>query len=154
MAGSVKVKGSADLAEEIYRNVRMASESILDLMPRVRSEKLKGELTAELEAYEGLASRAAALVKEAGGTPDDGSAWARMGAKWGILMNVAKDATEEHLVQMMIEGTTMGVGELLRWIRAAEGTEIPVSEEAIDLAKETCHYEEKTVERLKDLLRA
>ena len=76
---------------------------------------------------------------------------AKMGAKWGIMMNVMKDCTTEHMIQMMIEGTTMGVGELLRWIRDAENKS--VSEAALKLAKEVCAYEEKTVEDLKEMLK-
>ena len=151
MAGTVQVKETTDLLEEVYKNVRMASESILDLMPKVRSEKFRSDLTVQLSAYEKFASRAARLISEEGGTPDDGSAWAKMGAKWGIMMNTMKDATTEHLVQMMIEGTTMGVGELLRWIR--EGENKRVSEEALKLAREVCAFEEKTVEELKGYLR-
>ena len=151
MAGTVVVKETSDLLQEVYRNVRMASESILDLMPKVHSEKFKSALTTQLSVYEAFASRAAKLLEQEGGRPDDGSAWAKVGAKWGIMMNVAKDATTEHMVQMMIEGTTMGVGELLRWIR--EGENKRVSEDALRLARDVCSYEEKTVEDLKDYLR-
>lgn len=151
MAGTVQVKKTSDLLEEVYKNVRMASESILDLMPKVRSEKFRSDLTVQLSVYEKFASRAAKLISSEGGTPDDGSTWAKMGAKWGIMMNTMKDATTEHLVQMMIEGTTMGVGELLRWIREAENKR--VSEEALSLAREVCAFEEKTVEELKSYLK-
>lgn len=151
MAGSVIVKETADLLNEVYKNVRMASESIMDLMPKVRSERFKSDLTVQLSTYEGYASRAAELLAEEGAKPNDGSAWAKLGAKWGIMMNTAKDPTTEHQVQMMIEGTTMGVGELLRWIREAEKQQ--VSESALRLAREVCDYQEKTVEALKEYLR-
>ena len=151
MAGTVVVRRSADLVGEIYRNVKMAEESILDLMPKVRDDRLKSSLTLQLSTYSGFAARAAKLLDDEGVKPDDGGMLAKMGAKWGIIMNTMKDCTTEHLVQMMIEGTTMGVGEMLRWIRESENA--GVSEEALKLAREVCSYEEKTVEELKEMLK-
>ena len=151
MAGTVVVKRSADLIGEIYRNVKMAEESILDLMPKVRDDRLKSALTVQRSEYSGFAARAAKLLDDEGVKPDDGGMLAKMGAKWGILMNTMKDCTTEHLIQMLIEGTTMGVGEMLRWIRESENT--GVSEESLKLAREVCQYEEKTVEDLKEMLK-
>ena len=148
MAGTVVVRRNADLVGEIYRNVKMAEESILDLMPKVRDDRLKSALTIQLSAYSEFAARAAKLLDDEGVKPDDGGMLAKMGAQWGITM---KDCTTEHLVQMMIEGTTMGVGEMLRWIRESENA--GVSEEALKLAREVCSYEEKTVEELKEMLK-
>ena len=151
MAGTVVVRRNADLVGEIYRNVKMAEESILDLMPKVRDDRLKSALTIQLSAYSEFAARAAKLLDDEGVKPDDGGMLAKMGAKWGIIMNSMKDCTTEHLVQMMIEGTTMGVGEMLRWIRESENA--GVSDEALKLAREVCSYEEKTVEELKEMLK-
>ena len=41
MAGTVVVRETADLVGEVYRNVKMAEESILDLMPKVKDDALK-----------------------------------------------------------------------------------------------------------------
>ena len=101
--------------------------------------------------YPIFAARAAKLLDDEGAKPDDGGMIAKMGAKWGIMMNVMKDSTTEHMIQMMIEGTTMGVGELLRWIREAENK--GVSEAALKLAREVCTYQEKTVDDLKEMLK-
>ena len=151
MAGTVVVKETADLVGEVYRNVKMAEESIMDLMPKVKDDALKSALTVQLSVYSGFAARAAKLLDDEGAKPDDGGMIAKMGAKWGIMMNVMKDSTTEHMIQMMIEGTTMGVGELLRWIREAENK--GVSEAALKLAREVCTYQEKTVDDLKEMLK-
>ena len=75
----------------------------------------------------------------------------KMGAKMGILMNTLKDSTQEHLAQMLIEGTTMGVGELLRAIRDAQNNGI--CGEALRLANDVLSYEEQVVEEMKGYLR-
>ena len=124
MAGSVKVRDASALLSEVYRNVRMAEDSIINLMPKVTEERLKNELTVQISVYS---------------------------AKWGILMNTLKDSTQEHLAQMLIEGTTMGVGELLRVIRDAQNNGI--SGEPLQLAEDVLAYEEKVVEDMKGYLR-
>lgn len=151
MAGTVVVKRTADLLSEIYKNVKMAEESIIAIMPKVKNEELKSDLTVQLSVYSAFASRAAKLLGEEGVKPEEEGLMAKMGAKWGIMMNTMKDSSTEHLIQMMIEGTTMGMTDMLRWIRESENT--GVSEASLKLARDVCAYEEKTVGELKNRLR-
>ena len=151
MAGSVKVRDASALLSEVYRNVRMAEDSIINLMPKVTEEKLKNELTVQISVYAAFSSRAAKQLAEAGVKPEEENMLTKMGAKWGILMNTVKDSTQEHLAQMLIEGTTMGVGELLRVIRDAQNNGI--SGEPRRLAEDVLAYEEKAVEDMKAYLR-
>jgi hypothetical protein len=151
MAGTVVVKRTADLLREIYKNVKMAEESIISIMPKVKNEELKSDLTVQLSVYSAFASRAAKLLGEEGVKPEEEGLMAKMGAKWGIMMNTMKDSSTEHLIQMMIEGTTMGVTDMLRWIRESENT--GVSEASLKLARDVCAYEEKAVGELKNRLR-
>lgn len=151
MAATVTVKTTADLLREVYRNVKMAEESIINLMPKVKDEKLKSAMTVQLSTYEAFASRASKLLGEEGVKPEDESMFTKMSAKWGILVNTLKDSSTPHLIQMMLEGTNMGVGELLRLIRESENS--GVSEASLRLARDVCAFEEKSVEDLKQLLK-
>ena len=151
MAGTVTVRTTADLLREIYRNVKMAGDSLINLMPKVKDDKLKSDMTVQLSVYEAFASRATKLLAEEGVKPEDEGLMTKMSAKWGIMMNTMKDSTTGHLVQMILEGTNMGVGEMLRWIRESENT--GVSEASLRLARDVCSFEEKTVEDMKSYLR-
>ncbi len=151
MAGTVVVKRTADLLQEVYRNVKMAEEAIIGIMPKVKDEKLKSDLTVQLSVYEAFSSRATKLLGEEGVKPEGESLLSKAAAKWGIMMNTMKDSTTGHLVQMMLEGATVGMGELLRYIRESENT--GVSEASLRLARDVCEYEEKTIEEMKAFLR-
>lgn len=151
MAGSVKVRDASALLSDVYRNVRMAEDSIINLMPKVTEEKLKNMLTVQISVYSAFSSRAAKELAEAGVKPEEENTMTKMGAKMGILMNTLKDSTQEHLAQMLIEGTTMGVGELLRAIRDAQNNGI--CSEALRLANDVLSYEEQVVEEMKGYLR-
>ena len=120
-------------------------------MPKVKDDKLKSDMTVQLSVYEAFASRATKLLAEEGVKPEDEGLMTKMSAKWGIMMNTMKDSTTGHLVQMILEGTNMGVGEMLRWIRESENT--GVSEASLRLARDVCSFEEKTVEDMKSYLR-
>lgn len=151
MPEAVKTKQTAALLQSVYKNVKMASDSILTLMPKVQDARLKSELTVKLSAYEAFASRAAKLLADEGVKPLEEGTITKLAAKWGSMMNTMRDSTSSHLAEMMVEGATMGVNDMLKQIREAENT--TVSESALRLARDVCSFEEKTVEDMKDYLR-
>ena len=150
MAEAVKTKETAQVLSAVYKNVKMASESILTLMPKVQDGKLKEELTTQLSAFDAFASRAAKLLADEGVKPEQENAMTRIGAKWGSMMETMKDGSSAHLAEMMIEGATMGVTDMMRMIREHENG--CASESALRLARDVCAYEERVVEQMKDYL--
>lgn len=140
---------TAELLNAIYKNVKMASESLLTLMPKVKDEKLKNDMTVQLSVYDGFASRAAKLIAEEGAKPKDEKTVTKLTAKMGMMMSTMKDSTTGHLVDMLVDGTNMGVEDITKAIREAEKRN--VSGEPIKLAKNLCDYQEKTLEDLKNL---
>lgn len=151
MAEALKTKQTELLLQAVYKNVKMASDSILNLMPHVKDEKLKSDLTVQLSAYEAFASRAAKLLAEEGVTPTEEGMITKLSAKWATKMDTMRDSTSTHIAEMMVEGATMGVNDMLKQIRDAENT--AASESALRLARDLCRFEEKNVEDMKNYLR-
>ncbi len=151
MPEAVKTKQTAMLLQAIYKNVKMASDSILTIMPKVKDPRMKNDLTVKLSVYEAYASRAAKLLADEGVKPEEEGAITKLAAKWGSMMNTMRDSTTSHLAEMMVEGATMGVNDMLKQIRECENTH--VSESALRLARDVCAFEEKTVEEMKNYLR-
>lgn len=150
MADAVKSR-TAELAQAVYKNVKMASESILNVMPKVKDEKLKSDMTVQLSAFEAFASRAAKLLADEGAKPEEEGLLTKMGAKWGTMMNTMRDSTTSHLAEMMVEGATMGVNDMLKQLREAENG--CASESALKLARDVCAFEEKVAEEMKGYLK-
>ena len=148
MAEAVKTKQTAHLLQAIYKNVKMASDAILNLMPKVQDERLKSDMTVQLSAYEAFASRAAKLLGEEGVKPMEEGIVTKMTSKVGMAMNTMRDSTSSHLAEMLVEGATMGVNDMLKQIRESENTS--ASESALRLARDVCKYEEKTIEDIKN----
>ncbi|MBO7273277.1 MAG: hypothetical protein J6V22_00325, partial [Clostridia bacterium] len=86
MSQAVRTQQTATLLQAIYKNVKMAGNSILNLMPKVHDSKLKNDLTVQLSVYEAYASRAAKLLAEEGVKPEDESTMTKMASKWGTMM--------------------------------------------------------------------
>ena len=44
-----------EFLDSLYKNVKMGADSIIDLMPKVKDQELRREMTSELEQYEKFA---------------------------------------------------------------------------------------------------
>ena len=148
MEGTMQKSATAELLGVAYKTVKSATESLLNLMPKVKSDGLKSDMTVQLSALEAFASRAAKLLSEEGVKPMEEGIVTKVSSKMGMLMGTMRDSTSTHLAEMMVEGATMGVNDMLKQIRESENTS--ASESAIRLARDVCSYEEKTVNDLRD----
>ena len=151
MAEATKTRTTAEVLQSIFKNVKMAGDSILNIMPKVKDEAFKSDLTVTLSAFESFASRATKLLADNGVKPEEEGIVAKTAAKWGTMMNTMRDSTTSHLAEMMVEGATMGVTEMMRLLRESENG--CVSESALRLLRDVCAFEEKVVEDMKAYLR-
>lgn len=136
--------------DSLYKNVKMGADSIIDLMPKVKSEDMRAEMTSELERYEKFAKDIRDILFKLGEEPKEESFMTKAMTKMGIAMNTMMDDSTSHIADMMIQGATMGVTDTTKLVREHENT--PCSEEALALARETIKYEEESIERLKKFL--
>lgn len=143
-------KVTKSFLDSLYKNVKMGADSIIDLMPKVKDQAMREEMTAELENYEGFAKEIRDILFANGDEPKEESLMAKMGTKMGVMMNTMMDDTTSHIADMMIQGATMGVTDTTKLIREYENT--TCSEEALALARRTVKYEEESIERLKSFL--
>ena len=139
-----------ELLSELYKNINMGMESLRDIIPKVKSSELSCELTKQLDSYSDFSDKTAKLLTRIGGQPKEKGMMSKMGAKIGIEMNTLVDATDAHIAQMIIEGTTMGITDTIRLVRDYENTNC--SEDALSLAKEVVSYQEKVVDKMKSYL--
>ncbi len=151
MHTTTQSKHEAAVLNAVFKNVKMASDSILNLMPKVQSQQLKSDLTVQLSTYEAFASRAAKLLGKEGIKPQEENWMTRMGAKWGTVMNTMKDSTTSHLVEMVIEGTTMGINDMMEQLRVCKREE--VANDIRHLAQDVLDYEEKVLSEMKEYLK-
>ena len=141
---------TSEFLSELYKNMKMGADSIVNISSKVSEGALRDELTRQLDTYEKYSARASKMLLSAGDTPKEENIMSKMARNVGMTMNTLTDSSESHIAQMMIEGATMGVTENLKLIRRYEKKGI--SEDALELAKDTVAFMEDSVEHLKKFL--
>ena len=149
MAQAVK-NTTAELLQSVYASVRSAADEVLNLMPGVKDEQLRSDMTVQLSVLEAFASRAAKHLAEAGETPEEEGMLSRTVNKVEAKIDVLRDSTASHLAQKLIEGATKRAGEMTRVLREAECTR--ASEAAIKLVRDVASYEERIARDYKSYL--
>jgi hypothetical protein len=140
----------AELLQDIYSNVKMGSESILTLLPKIKNDDMKAMMTSQLNQYEKYAQNVKKMLVEQGVQPKEASPVSKLGAKIGMEMKSMQDSTTSHMAQMMVQGSTMDVTDLLQKVSAYEN--YPECRESVRLAKQIVDFEEKNIEKMKEFL--
>ena len=147
---SEHITKNGELAAAIYKNVKMGSDLIVTMMPKIDNQQLKADVTEQLASYEKYASKVKKMIKNAGEEIKEESAVSKFMAKMGIQMNTLTDSTTSHLAEMMIQGSVMNVTDLLRKIHESEISDDGSAE--INMAREVVNFEEKNIEKFKEYL--
>ncbi|MBR2387679.1 MAG: hypothetical protein IKB02_02815 [Clostridia bacterium] len=141
---------TADFLDRMYKNVKMGSESIITLMPKVKDDGLRSEMTAELSKLDGYTAKICDLLGKEGRAPKEENIVTRLSSKMGINMNTMLDSTSSHIAEMMMEGYTMGITDMTKDIREAERSK--ASEASLKLAREIVSFHEDSFSQMKKFL--
>lgn len=98
-----------ELYSQLYKNLRMGADSILGLLPKVKNDGLRSDMTVQLSGYDRFSARAEQILRDAGIEPKEENIVTKLSAKVGMAMNTMADTTSGHIAEMMIEGSTMGM---------------------------------------------
>lgn len=134
----------------IYKNVKMGSDAIVDLMPKVEDTSFREALTEQLCGYERFASEAEKQLTPMGIKPREEPMMKKAMSKMGIAMNTMMDASVGHMAEMLIKGSTMGITDMTKHVREFEGEGCP--EQALKLGRELITFEQNNIEKMKTFL--
>ncbi len=143
-------KATVEFLSELYKNMKMGADSIVNISSKVEKGELRDELARELDTYEKYSKKIGNLLYDAGETPKEDGFISKMANKMGMAMNTLTDSTQSHIAQMMIEGATMGITENTKLANSHEDK--GVSPEAMSICRDTIKFMEETVESLKKFL--
>ena len=150
MTTAKSVDRDAKFLQKIYSNVKMGSESIINLMPKVKDDELRAYMTTQLNQYEKYASDIKGRLDKKGVPPKEESAMVKLMAKTGMGMKTMVDSTTSHMAEMMVQGSTMDITDLLQ--QASAYSRYSECDESVSLAKEIVAFEERNVEKMKSFL--
>ena len=138
------------MSMKMYKDLNMSCDAVIHMLPRVKDERIKTQMTAALCFYEKTAGKVKKVLDEHGAEATGENMMAKMGARMGILMNTAMDATDSHVAQMVIEGSTMSITEATKLRNEYAGK--PGCEELVSLAEEIARFEDEHIGRMKQYL--
>ena len=143
----MKNQEEISVLKETRRNASMAVRAIDTLMSKIYNQEFAYELTAERGRFREFEQKAEnGLWKHGIAVSDSGMQRAML---WGsIQANTALNISTSHVADMMIQGNTRGITELMK---VRHNNKLAGSY-ANELAEELMDFEEENIERLKKFL--
>lgn len=135
--------------DESYRNAQIGREAINMVIGKVEDDELALDLNRQACKFVQLEDKIRKEYQKEQSQPPEESLMERTMLWGGIQMNTLLNASTEHLADMMIQGNTKGITELMKVVKANKG----VQKEYYELAQEIMDFEEKNIEKLKAYLR-
>lgn len=139
-----------ELLEELYKNVNSESNSLTQMISKVKGTELSSELTSQINGYGELIQRIQTELSSVNTQVPEKSALSKMSARLGIEINTLTDSSDERIAQLAIEGATMGITDNIRLVRDYENSNC--KESALKLARSVVSFQEQAVERTKGFL--
>ena len=139
---------NTEFLTKIYQNARMGCESITYVSEKSNDEQLKQSLLKQHEQYNGIAVDATKLLNENGEPAKEKNPVSKAMLWSGVQMNTLADKTSDHIAEMMIQGSMMGVIDMSRNLKRFSDTDGKV----ISLGEKLIEVEEKNIQRMKGFL--
>jgi hypothetical protein len=140
----------AEMLEQLYKNVKMGSDSIVKLLSKVSDGNFKTDLTDQLNGYDSFAAKAKKRLKELGAEAKEENPMVKLWSSIGMTFSTLTDSTDSHIAQMVAEGSTMGITDGIKLLRDYENTS--VSESSLKLVRDVISFEERNLERAKSYI--
>ena len=141
-------KKDEEVLAEIYRNCKLALQSIEDILPECEDGDLKAEMEAQSEGYDRIIEKASAYAKNKQIELKEPNPLKKM-MMWGaIKMSTLTNGTRSHIAEKMIRGTVMGITSLKTTQSESESED----ENVKNLLNELIQLEERYEKKLKSYL--
>ena len=90
------------LLSVMYRNVKMESENIVSLLPKVCDKFLAREMTNNLHSYMDLSRSIEDMMHERGMEPTPPGALSKIGARAGAFINTVMNSGTSHIARLCV----------------------------------------------------
>ena len=140
-----------ELLTYLYQDADMALNSLTLLINKInkKDNKIKKVIEVLIKGYENYLVKVKDYMKQNNYDIQSKPLISKMGAYFGINMEVMKDNSDSRLADMLIQGLTMGVLNVTKKIDTYKGD---AEKEVIGLAKEFKKFQQEGIEFLKKYL--
>ncbi|MGN0960670.1 MAG: hypothetical protein ACI4PF_00555 [Christensenellales bacterium] len=136
------------LLDNAYKNVRMASFAIDCIIDKIKDSKLEELLRKQNDFYLDTTEELEKLSEELKHKPSDVNIFLKGSSFASIKMKSMLNDETQHLAEMLTQGTTMGITEMIK----SKSDYPSKNEKLLKICNLITGSEEKFVESLKDFL--
>lgn len=136
-----------EMLDALYQNASMGASSIHSVLSKVEDADLHQELENQLSCYQAESQSFRSQIEADQTRPKEIPFWQKASADVGIAVNTLMDSSSQHIAEMMIEGTNMGIVEINKALN-----NISVSPQIQAQAEQMLIQEEQYINRLKTFL--
>ncbi len=139
-----------DLAvlNEVSKTAQMGMSTISFLANRINNYAMKKELVAIYSQYSNILLQVNQHFEKYGEVPEDTPARTKLMSFYGIKANLAKDKSNSHIAEMMIEGTMMGIIKCQKILNC----NLDVDKSTIELIKKFNEFQRENINKLNAFL--
>lgn len=136
------------LLKEIYQNARTAIDAIQVLLAKSTSAHFTDSLRSQVSQYHEIADEAAMQLRGFRELPADNPIFERIGMWASVQMSTVTNKNPGHMAEIMINGSTMGVIEMTKYLHANHN----VDPAARALAHKLISTEQHNINMMKNFL--
>lgn len=140
---------SQKLLIAIYKNIRIATQSIENILSSIKLNDITVELSKELSQYYVFEKEVVMLAQSLDFNLKDNSFIQKTQVWISVKLNLLSSSCPQHIAEMMLVGTMMGIIDL---VKAAANHDC-ASEEIVNLAQSVENFERENVETLFEYLK-
>lgn len=132
----------------ICKNAQMGCKGIDEVMGYTKTEKFRQALETQRKEYADIYEEGEKLLIEKNEDVEGISSMAKISSNMMTMMKTMQDGSEEHLAEMMYQGSAMGVTKIIRNQREYGGTNPKIC----DLAARLLKTEENNMDQMRKFL--
>ena len=133
----------------IHQNAEMGKDTINHLLGITTDGKFRTLLQSQFDEYNMINNISEQKLRARAKEPKDIGPLTKAATYMSINLNTLTNKSPSHIAEMMVRGSTMGVIDITKKIKAYGGT---ADKDAIDLADSLLSFEQRNIEECKKYL--
>lgn len=129
-----------DILNSIYKNASMGTSAISKVLPKVNNPKMKQELKNQRNNYHTICQDVRNQIYELNSEPKAINPISKAYADIGIAASTLTNNSSNHIAEMMIQGTNMGIIEIVKAVNSYENITPELKSQADSILKREQQY--------------
>lgn len=143
------MNNNLDFLNFISKNSEMGFTAINDLIEAIKDEEFKTIIKKQKEKYEEIYNEASELMDKYDKEPKGANSMEKFTSYIMIKMNLLTDKSTNHIAEMMIKGSNMGIIDIRKKLNSFDDIDKKVNH----LGEKLIATEENNIEQLKPFLK-